>query len=103
MAENKCRVCGNVAEIKKERISEWVERWDESQWRSNKWREYLVKLLRNGDAVQDKLSKIEPLYEEQEKYIKYLERQVELLQKTLDIVEKITSPIVPTGNSEVIK
>lgn len=101
MAENKCPVCGNMAEIKKERIVDWIKQWDESHWKSAAWRQYLISLLCNGDIARDKLSKIEPLYEEQEKYIKYLERQVELLQKTLDIAEKFTRPIVLTGNSEV--
>lgn len=104
MAESKCPVCGNMAEIKKEKIVDWIKRWDEAQWSSKEWRAYLLDIIRNSDIAQEKLSKIEPLYEEQEKYIKYLERQLELLQKTLDVVEKLTPrPIILSERSEVIK
>ena len=93
-----------MAKIERERTSEWINQWDESQWSSREWRQYLVSIICDGDIAQEKLSKIEPLYEEQEKYIKLLERQLELLQKTLDIVEKFTPhPIILSERSEVIK
>ena len=104
MADSKCPVCGNMSEIKKEKIVDWIKQWDESQWSSKEWRRYLLDIIRDSDIAQEKLSKIEPLYEEQEKYIKYLERQLELLQKTLDVVEKLTPrPIILSERSEVIK
>lgn len=90
-------------EFKTERISEWVERWDDFQWNSKEWREYLLSLLRAGEEVRDKLDKIEPLYEKQAEYIKYLERQLELLQKTLDIAERFSRPIILPGDSGVVK
>lgn len=77
-----------MAEVKSERMSELVERWDESQWNSVEWREFLIGYLRNGEIAQDRLSEIEPIYEKQIKYIVTLERQIELLQKTLDLAEK---------------
>ena len=65
MADSKCPVCGNMSEIKKEKIVDWIKQWDESQWSS---------------------------------------KQLELLQKTLDVVEKLTPrPIILSERSEVIK
>jgi hypothetical protein len=93
-----------MAEFKRERASVWVEKWDESQWNATEFRLYLVNCLRDAEAAQDRLSEIEPLYEEQARYIKYLERQLELLQKTLDLAEKFAPrPIILPGSSEVIK
>lgn len=92
-----------MSEVKRERISEWAKRWDDSEWNSQEWRAFVVSLLRDGEEAMEKLNKIEPLYEEQEKYIKYLERQLELLQKTLDIAEKFSRPIILPGDSEVFK
>lgn len=93
-----------MVEFKRERTSEWMERWGENEWGSTEWRQFIITLVRDAEIAQDKLNKIEPLYEEQEKYIKYLERQLELLQKTLDIAEKFTPrPIILPGSSEVIK
>lgn len=83
-----------MVETKTERVSEWVARWDDAQWNSKEFRQYLISLLRDGDEAHDKLREIEPIYEKQAKYIECLERQLELLQKTLDIIEK---------NGEVIK
>lgn len=103
MAENKCPMCGNVAEVKSESISEWASRWDDSQWNSREFRQFVVSLLREGEDAQKKLNALEPLYEEQERNIKYLERQLDLLQKTLDIAEKFSRPIILPGDSEVIK
>lgn len=102
MAENKCPMCGNAAEVKSESISEWARRWDDSQWNSREWRVLVTDLLREGEDAQEKLNELKPLYEEQARYIKYLERQLELLQKTLDIVEKFSRPIILPGDSEVI-
>ena len=93
-----------MVEFKRERISECVERWDDSEWNSKEMRTFLISVLRDVADAQDKLNKIEPLYEEQGKYIKYLERQLELLQKTLDIAEKFTPrPVILPVSSEVIK
>lgn len=93
-----------MVKVKKERLSKWIERWDESQWNSIEMRTYLISVIRDGEEVSDKLSKIEPLYEEQERYIKLLERQLELLQKTLDLAEKLAPRLVCIpGSSEVVK
>lgn len=103
MADSKCPVCGNEG-VEKERIVDWINRWDESQWSSREWRQYLISLIVDGDIARQKLSEIEPLCEKQDKYIKELERQLGLLQKTLDIVEKLTPrPIILSERSEVIK
>lgn len=92
-----------MEEIKFERFSEQVQRWDESQWNAKEWRQYLFSVLRDGEKALDKVSELEPLCESQGKYIKYLERQLELLQKTLDIAEKFTRPIVLPGDGGGIK
>lgn len=87
----------------RERISEWMQKWSEHEWGSAEWRQYVISLVSEGEKAQDELNKIEPLYEEQARYIKHLERQLELLQKTLDIVEKISRPIFIPGDSGGIK
>lgn len=79
-----------MAEV--ERLSEWVERWGESQWNSAEWRDFLLRCLRDWEIAEDRLSEIEPIYEKQIKYIVTLERQIELLQKTLDLAEKFAPP-----------
>ncbi len=86
----------------RERNSEWAQRWSEHEWGSSEWRQFIIALIREGEIAQDKLNEIEPLYKEQERYIKYLERQIELLQKTLDIAEKFSRPIILPGDREVI-
>ena len=83
-----------MIEVRRERNSEWVQRWDETQWGSAEWRQYLISLIRDGEIAQDRLHEIEPLYEAQDRHIKNLERQLELLQKTLDIAEKYSRPII---------
>jgi hypothetical protein len=97
-----------VAEIKTERFSykdsQWVAEWDESQWNSQEWRHYLTSILRDYERDRDKLRTIEPLYEKQTEQIILLERQLELLQKTLDIAEKFAPRLIHfPGDREVIK
>ena len=93
-----------MVEMKRERTSEWMERWGENEWGSTEFRQFILNLVRDAEITQDKLNEIEPLYEEQGKYIKCLERQLELLQKTLDLVEKFAPrTIIFPGSSEVIK
>jgi hypothetical protein len=102
MAEINCPVCNT--HIKTEAFSDWVKRWDESQWNSPEWRQFLIGEIEDFYATRDKLNKIEMLYEAQAEYVKTLERQIELLQKTLDLAEKFTPrPLVIPGVSEVIK
>lgn len=88
MAEIKCPVCEKM--IKQERISEWMRRWGEDEWSSHEWRQFLICEIKDGQKAKDKLAEIEPLYEKQTLYIKDLERQLELLQKTLDLAEKFS-------------
>jgi hypothetical protein len=88
MLENKCPVCGFTTKVEREDISEWVSRWDESQWSSREWRQYLISTIRDGVDAQKELSEIKSLYEGQVTYIKHLEMQLDLLQKTLDVVAK---------------
>ena len=103
MAEMQCPVCGRLREIRKERVSEWILRWDESQWSSPEWRRFIAGLIRDSDIAQEKLSELEPLCEKQEKYIDYLEKHLELLQKTLELAEKFTPrPIILHKDGEVI-
>lgn len=97
-----------MAEIKTVRYphidSQWIEEWDESQWNSKEWRCYLISILREFEIDRDKLRTIEPIYETQTELIKLLERQVELLQKTLDIAERFTPRLIHfPGDREVIK
>lgn len=91
-----------MAEKRIERNSEWVQRWSEHEWGSAEWRQFIISLIREGEIAQDKLNEIEPLYKEQERYIKHLEKQLELLQKTLDIAEKYSRPIILPGNGGVL-
>lgn len=97
-----------MAEVKfektKERMWEWAERWSDHEWNSPEWRQFVISLIRDGEEAQAKLNEIEPLYEEQVRYINLLERQMELLQKTLDLAEKLAPRLtILQGNSEVIK
>lgn len=100
MADIKCPVCEKM--IKRERFSEWVSRWGEDEWSSPEWRRFLICEIEDGQKLKDKLAEIEPIYEKQALYIKDLERQLELLQKTLEIVEKFSRPIVIPGDKGVI-
>lgn len=87
----------------KERNSDWIRRWDDSQWNSAEWRALLINILHDAEIAQDKLSELEPLCERQEKYIDYLEKHLELLQKTLELAEKFTPrPIILHKDGEVI-
>lgn len=98
MAENKCPVCDR--EIKQATTAEWVSRWDEEQWRSPEFRRFLISELEDAQKDREKLAEILPLYENQQKYIETLERQIELLQKTLDLAEKFTPrPILLRGDT----
>lgn len=102
MEEMTCPKCNT--QIKTLNFAEWVEQWEDFQWNSPEWRDLLIKELWELCDLKDKLNNIEPLYEEQVKYIKTLERQLELLQKTLDIAEKFAPrPLVISGLGEVIK
>ena len=92
-----------MVERSRERISEWMQKWSEHEWGSVEWRQYVISLVYEGEKAQDELNKIKPLYEEQARYIKHLERQLELLQKTLDIAEKFSRPIFIPGDSGGIK
>ena len=102
MAENKCPVCSR--EIKQATTAEWVSRWGEEQWRSLEFRRFLIDELEDAQKDREKLAEILPLYENQQKYIETLERQIELLQKTLDLAEKFAPrPIFTHVDGEVIK
>lgn len=92
-----------MAEFKSERTSEWVARWGDNEWNSKEYRDFIIRCVQDGEEAQCNLNKIEPLYEEQERYIKYLERQLDLLQKTLDIAERYSRPIILPGSGEVMK
>lgn len=93
-----------MVEIIREKNSQWVKRWDESQWNSPEWRRFVISLIEDGEVAMDELKEIKPIYEEQVRYIKLLERQLELLQKTLDLAEKLAPrPIFIPGSSEVTK
>jgi Fic family protein len=99
-----------MAEVKRESLSEWLERWDESQWGSQEWRGYLKSLLADCEAKMDRLSRLEQSCDKQKAEIKSLEkqnellqRQLELLQKTLDVVERASRPIVIPDTEEVRK
>ena len=98
MADNKCPVCSRV--IKQERLSEWVNQWDEAQWKAPEFRAFIVEQLRDYEIEREKLEEIMPIYEKQEKYIQTLERQIELLQKTLDLAERFAPrPIIMGGTN----
>jgi hypothetical protein len=86
-----------MAEKKNERFSDWVRRWDKEQWDSVEWRTFLASQLEYYEAEIDRLSKLEnheSTIEKQDEYIKLLERQLAVLQKTLDVAERYSRPIV---------
>ena len=100
--EIKCPVCDK--QVKGEEFSEWLKGWNEEQWNSPEWRCRLIRDVASFSKRVDKLEEIEPIYEKQGEYIKTLERQLELLQRTLDIAEKFAPrALVMPGFGEVIK
>lgn len=90
-----------MAEINRERLSDLVKKWDEDQWRSAEWRQYLVSTVADYECLMERLLKAEELCSNQQEEIKCLEKQcallqkqLSLLQKTLDIAERYSRPIV---------
>ena len=99
-----------MAEVKSQRFSDYVSDWGEDQWQSREWRTYLISTLRECETLNDKLVATESLCERQkmtienlENQMAVLERQLTLLHKTLDIVERVSRSIVLPANGEVIK
>ena len=97
-------------EMKKERFSDYVRKWDNNQWASAEWRQFLISSLCEHEDLAEKHAETEKLCESQkniieslEQQINTLERQLNLLHKTLDIVERVSRPVVIPVNSEVIK
>jgi hypothetical protein len=94
-------------EYNNERFFEYVERWEEDEWGSPEWRRFLISHLSDleidNEKLTQKLDAIMPVYEKQADYIKSLERQLELLQKTLDLIEKYNPRYVISKDGEVIK
>ena len=86
--------------IKDERFWQWVERWEESEFSSPEYISLLLKQLRDFEEDHYKLKKIESLYKEQADYIKKLERQMELLQKTLELAEKFAPRVLMMPDTE---
>lgn len=102
MDKMNCPICNKKIKIKQ--FSNWLEEWDESQWNSPEWRQFLKNEVKDLYETRHKLKELELRYEEQMKYLNTLEKQLELLQKTLDIAEKFSPrPLVIPGMSEVIK
>lgn len=102
MAEINCPICNKKINTKK--FSNWLKEWDEFQWNSPEWRQFLINEVGDLYETRHKMAELETLYEEQAKYIKSLEKQLELLQKTLDIAEKFSPRSLITPNvGEVIK
>ena len=77
-----------------ERFSEWVARWDDEQFNSKEWRAMLISRIQDMEYGIEKYLTIKPIYEKQSDYINSLEKQLELLQKTLDIVERVNRPVI---------
>ena len=102
MAEINCPVCSKM--IERESFAVWVKHWGEDQWGSPEWRQFLISEVEDIHINREKLAEMELLCDKQTKYIKELEKQLEMLQKTLDLVEKYTPrPIILPQNGEVSK
>lgn len=75
--------------------ADWVSKWDAPEWSNVGYQQLAITTIQ-GLEVQ--LADLELLEEEndalksrcvrQERYIKELEKQLELLQKTLDLIDK---------------
>jgi hypothetical protein len=93
-----------MVETKREGISEFVKRWGSDQWESAEWRQYLISFLDNYEEMMDRLSNYEMVCNKQkeeitslEKQCELLHRQLKLLQKTLDVAERFSRPIIIPG------
>ena len=69
--------------------ADWIGNFSDKEWNSLEYRRLIIHLVAQGEEAQRKLTEIMPIYEKQCGYIELLERQMALLQKTLDLVEKI--------------
>ena len=92
MAENKCPICQKT--IEEVKFSDWIKRWGADQWNSPELRRLLISEVEDVRCLRDKIAELEPLCEKQARYIKELEKQLELLQRTLDIMDRIAP--IPT-------
>lgn len=64
------------------------------EWNSREYRQYIGNYIFESTHELERLYKIEQLYTKQTEYVVSLERQLTILQKTLDIAEKFSRPIV---------
>ena len=71
------------------------------EWSSPEYRTFIIGCLMDGEEAQRKLSEIMPIYEKQCKYVELLERQLELLQKTLDLAEKMKPHLIKVEGDKI--
>lgn len=90
--------------------SEWMRNWDDEMWNSPQWRSHLINIVEGLEnnlfwlsEVEKEKDIIQAENEKQAKYIELIERQMVLLQKTLDVVERCApAKIIIKDGGEVI-
>jgi hypothetical protein len=82
--------------------AEWIKSFEKEEWDSPAHRQYIIGCIEDGEEAQRKLNEIMPIYEKQCKYVELLERQLELLQKTLDLAEKMRPRLIMVEGDKII-
>jgi DNA-binding ferritin-like protein len=97
-----------MIKTKKETMSEYVKNWGKDQWESEEWRQYLISTLADYESLMDRLAEAERICDKQkdeitslEKQRKLLQRQLELLQKTLDVAERFSRPLIISDSRKI--
>ena len=81
-----------------------IDSFTDFEWNSPEYRQYISGYIIDSERELTRLSETEYLYKKQTEYVALLERQMKMLQKTLDIAEKFAPRIIcMPGGSEVIK
>lgn len=68
---------------------EFVEGFTEKDWRSPEFRQYIIGTMGDYDELCDEHRKLKVSHEAQCAYVEMLEKQLGILQKTLDVAQKI--------------
>ena len=79
-----------------------IDTFTDKEWNSPEYRRYIAACLKEGDRTEKDFGELQRLYEEQSKYVTLLERQMTILQKTLEVAEKVILPIRIPADGEVI-
>lgn len=80
---------------------DWIKTFEDEEWNSPEYRHYIISCIADGEEAQRKLSEIMPVYEKQCKYVELLERQLEILQKTLDLAERMIPHLIKVEGDKI--